>query len=95
MKRRNAKQGIIYPILLAVMMFFMVFTIFMVFTPFLSGAFNLIGSFSYTLNNTSLTNFIFPYMQGFFMIWMGGIVVIILVIIAYLGLSAHRDEPIE
>lgn len=93
MKRQ--KQGIIYPVILAALMFFIVFTIFMVFTPFLSGAFNLIGSFSYSLNNASLTNFIFPYMQGFYMIWMGSIVVIIIVIIAYLGLSAHRDEPIE
>jgi len=92
---KRAKQGIIYPIIMASIMFFIILVMFFVFTPFLSGSLNFVGSFVNTLNNPSLTAFIFPYMQGWMLIWMGGIAALIITVLLYLGFSANRDEPIE
>lgn len=91
----KSRQGIIFPILMATIMFFIILTMFFIFTPFLSGALNFVGSFVNTLNNPSLSTFIFPYMQGFYLIWMGAIAALCLTVVLYLAFSANREEPID
>jgi hypothetical protein len=92
---RRQKQGIIFPIIIATIMLFIIITAFFIFTPLLSGFFNVVSGFTNDLGIPALTTFILPFMQGQFLIWMSGIAIFVITVIAYVILAARQDEIIE